>query len=260
MRPESAQREAAPVFQSGKMAYKSAFKDYDAQTMARSVVQAASVSTKHCIEICNNIRGRKLAAAKRILGDAIALRKPLAFRKFNDNIGHKKGIGPGRFAVKACTEVLKALEGCEANAGHRGLYTESLFIRHINANLASRPWHYGRARRRQMKRTHIEIVLEETEKPAAKKAGQDKPKKPAAEKDISVKRASKPAEIAGKKTPAKQTTEQPAAQKDAKQSKDEKAKGTPAKQGRKPGAREGKGQTDAGGRKMPAANKTESSA
>jgi len=143
------------------MAYKYAFKDYNAETMARCVVLAASVSTKHCIEICNHIKGRDLTRAKEILNDAIELKTAIPFKRFNHGIGHKKGIGPARFAVKACTEMINGLKSCEANASNKGLNTSELIINHINAQMAARPWHYGRARRRKTKRTHIEIVLAE---------------------------------------------------------------------------------------------------
>jgi len=151
------------------MAYGYAFKDYNKDTMARGVLLSASVSTKHCIEICNRLKGKKLSQAKQILDGVIELKKPIKFTKFNDNVGHKPGIGPGRFPQKAATEVLKALNSCEANAASKGLNTDELKIRHMSANLASRPWHYGRARRRKMKRTHVEIVLEEMEKNGPKK-------------------------------------------------------------------------------------------
>jgi large subunit ribosomal protein L22 len=147
------------------MAYHYAFQGYNKDTMARCVTLAASVSTKQCIEIASRLRGRNISAGKRILKDAISLTQAIPFKRFNDNVGHKKVVGPGRYAVNACKEVLRTLEGCEANAQDKGLATGQLRIRHISANLASRPWHYGRQRRRRMKRSHIEIVLEETGAP-----------------------------------------------------------------------------------------------
>jgi len=146
------------------MAHKYAFKDYNKDTMARGVVLATSVSTKHCVEICNAIRGKKVARAKIILDDAMEMKKAIPFRRFKLGIGHKTGIGPGRYPIKACGEVLKTIKSCEANAQNKGLNPEELKIVHISANLASRPWHYGRARRRKMKRTNVEIVLKEMEK------------------------------------------------------------------------------------------------
>jgi large subunit ribosomal protein L22 len=156
------------------MPYKYAFKGYEKESMSRCVLTSASVSTKHCIEIASGIRGKTVKQAVKILEEAIALRKAIPFNRFKRNIGHKKRIGPGRYAVKACGEVLKALKQCEANAENKGLNAQDLKIVHINANLASRPWHYGRQSRRKMKRSHIEIALQESSKkvsaPEAKKA------------------------------------------------------------------------------------------
>jgi large subunit ribosomal protein L22 len=176
------------------MAYRYAFQGYNKDTMARCVTLAASVSTKHCVEIASHLRGRNIAAAKRILNDAIAVKRAIPFKRYNDNIGHKKGIGPGRYACKASEEVLRTLAVCEANAQNKGLSTGKLRIKHISANLASRPWHYGRQRRRRMKRSHIEIVLEEsgTEKSAAAKAAKAPAEQPPTEK---ITKAKKPKNV-----------------------------------------------------------------
>jgi large subunit ribosomal protein L22 len=149
--------------------YKYAFKDYNKESMARAVILASSVSTKHCIEICNHIKGRKISAAKTILNDAIELKKAIPFKRFNHNVGHKRKIGPGRYPQKACQEVLTVINSCEANAQGKGLNTSELIITHICANMASRPWRYGRARRRKTKKTHVEVVLVEEVKTTKKK-------------------------------------------------------------------------------------------
>jgi len=151
--------------------------------MARSAISAASVSTKHCVEIANALRGKKVDRAKTILDDAINLKKAIPYLRFKKGVGHKKGIGPGRYPVKASTEVLVALNTCEANALSKGLNTDGLKIIHISAHMASRPWHYGRARRRKMKRTNIEIVLEESVKSKTESKVQ--------KKDEAVKKAEK---------------------------------------------------------------------
>jgi large subunit ribosomal protein L22 len=149
--------------------YKYAFKDYNKESMARAVILASSVSTKHCIEICNHIKGRKVTAAKTILNDAIELKKAIPFKRFNHNMGHKPKIGPGRFPQKACQEILTVIDSCEANAQGKGFNTSELIITHICANMASRPWRYGRARRRKTKKTHVEVVLVEEVKTTKKK-------------------------------------------------------------------------------------------
>ncbi len=146
------------------MALKYAFKTYNKELMARAVGRDISISKKQSVEICKLIRHRSTAKAKRILEDAVAMRVAIPFTRFNWNVGHRSGIGPARYAVKAAGEILTLLKSAEANAQVKGLNTGNLHIVHINAQKASTPFHYGRQRGTKMKRTHIEIVLQEKAK------------------------------------------------------------------------------------------------
>ncbi|MFW6383269.1 MAG: 50S ribosomal protein L22 [Nanoarchaeota archaeon] len=150
--------------------HKYSFKNYDPGTMARAVGRSLPVSTKHCIEICNYIRGRKVSVAKGLLSDAVALKKPIPFKRFNADVGHKKGgFSAARYAVKAAGEVLKLINSCEANAQNKALNTNDMVVTHINAHRGSQQFRMGRQRRRRMKRTHVELVLEEVSKKQEKK-------------------------------------------------------------------------------------------
>ena len=149
----------------------------DPQKTAKAVGLNLAVSTKQGIEICNALRRKKIADAKRILNQAIQMDRAIPFRRFNKDMGHKPGgIGPGRYPVSACTAILSLLEACEANAQHKNLDTKSLVLVHISCQKGPKQWHYGRKRRRMMKRTHLEIVLEEfkTEKKADQKKQEQK--------------------------------------------------------------------------------------
>ena len=182
------------------------------ENIAKAVGLSLPISTKQSIEICSAIRRKKLQRAKDILGDAIAKKNAIQMKRFNSDTGHKGGQnkGPGRYPVNACKEVLSLLESAEANARFKGINAENLVITHINAQKSSQQWHYGRFRRRRMKRTTVEIILKEGTK---KKDG--KAEKKAAgteengrEKKIVAKEATgKPAEVIvkseGKKTEEK---------------------------------------------------------
>jgi large subunit ribosomal protein L22 len=175
--------------------YNYAFKQAEEEHAAKAVGRALPISTKQSVEICNFIRQMSIEKAKRRLADVINKKSAVPFKRFNDNIGHKKGmIAAGRYPEKACSHVLKLLESVEANAQFKGLNTANLVITHICANKAARPWHYGRQRRRKTKRTNVEIIVEErTEekkevKPKKEKAtkGEKRPevkKKPAKERE-----------------------------------------------------------------------------
>ncbi|MBN2422515.1 50S ribosomal protein L22 [Candidatus Woesearchaeota archaeon] len=132
-----------------------------------------SISTKKAVEICNNIRKKPVTEAKKILEEIIELKRPLPMKRFNRDTAHKKAIGPGRFPKKTAKLILSTVKNAESNAQNKGLNTHNLIIAHISAHKASTPWHYGRHRRRKMKRTHVEIVVEE-KKPEKDK--QDKTK------------------------------------------------------------------------------------
>ncbi len=144
------------------MAYKYSNSNYKKEHMARAVGRALPISTKASIEICNSLRKKNLANAKRILNDVMRFEKPMKFTRFTNGLGHEKGMASGRYPIKAASEILGLIESCEANAQFKGLNTSSLTISSITAQNAGNVWRYGRHRRRKMKRTHIEVVLEES--------------------------------------------------------------------------------------------------
>ena len=157
--------------------YNYAIQNYETEKMARVVGRSLPVSTKQAIEISNRIRKKTLVRAKKILENVVAMKEAIPHKRFLDGVGHIPGIGPGRYPVKTCKAVLKLLDSVEANAQNKALNVNSLYICHIAAQKASKQWHYGRQRRRQMKRTNLEIVVREMpdkeskERKAKQKAG-----------------------------------------------------------------------------------------
>ena len=146
--------------------------------MARALGKDLPISVKHATMVCNAIRGKSVERAKVILEEAIGLKKAIKFTRFNFDRGHKTKIGPGRYPVKTCTEIMRILKSAEANGHQKNLST--MVIVHVCAHKASKPWHYGRQRRRQMKRAHIEIAV--AEKAKEKKQRSEKPEKKEAKK------------------------------------------------------------------------------
>ncbi|MBW3003313.1 50S ribosomal protein L22 [Candidatus Woesearchaeota archaeon] len=157
--------------------YKYSFKEFDAEHMARCVGKDLPISTKHCVEICNFIRHKNLQKAKELLERISKKDMPLKFRRHNKKVGHKPGIGPGRYPVKACVEINKLLDSVENNAVFKGLDSGSLVIKHISSQRASRPMKYSRRIRGESKRTHVEIVVEESFKEKKEKEKKDVKKK-----------------------------------------------------------------------------------
>tara|TARA_Y100000310_G_C20648270_1_gene797899 strand:- start:682 stop:1278 length:597 start_codon:yes stop_codon:yes gene_type:complete len=137
------------------------FKDFNKNAMSRAQGIGLAISQKQGIEICNMIRDKEVSKVKGMLKEVIEKKRVVPFKRFNKDMGHKKKIGPGRYPIKSSTAILKLIESAEANAQFKGLNTSNLIIRHICTNQAGKSMHFGRKTRRKMKRTNVEVVLEE---------------------------------------------------------------------------------------------------
>lgn len=137
------------------------FGNYNKEHMARTLGTAMPISFKQSVEICSFIKNKNISDAKKILQNAAEGKKAISFKRYNRDLGHKKKIGPGRYPEKASKEFIKLIESAEANAQFKGLNTSNLVIAHISAHKAGKAWHFGRQSRRRMKRTNVEIVVEE---------------------------------------------------------------------------------------------------
>ena len=132
------------------------------EKISKAIGRDLPISTKQSIEICNYIRGKSVKRSKTILQKTIEKNMAIPFRKFNKDMGHKRGnIAAGRYPIKSCSNILKILNSAESNAINKGLNANNLFVKNAIPNRASRPYHSGRKIRRKIKRTHIEIILEE---------------------------------------------------------------------------------------------------
>ncbi len=126
--------------------------------------RALPISLKKAIEVSNFIRGNRLGAARKKLENVIEQREPVPYRRFaKGGTGHRKGIGPGRYPVSTCREMLKILKAAEANAQQNGLDASKLYVSSIVPKKAPTTWHYGRKRRRKMKLAHLELTVMEME-------------------------------------------------------------------------------------------------
>lgn len=130
------------------------------------------ISRKQCVEIGKFIRGRDIEKALGILEQVIEKKTAVPYRKYNKDIGHKKGgIGPGRYPVKAANFVVQLINAAKSNAENKGLDGEKLYIKQFMANKGNTAVHHGRHQGRKMKRTHIKIILEERENKKPKREG-----------------------------------------------------------------------------------------
>ena len=179
------------------MDYKYSFPNINKETMVRALGRGLPISVKHGVELANAIRGMGAAKAKKFLEDVMKLEQPVKYKRFNDDLGHKKKCGPARYPVKTAKYFLGILKLAESNALFQGISTNDLKIIHLSVQKAAGRWHFGRKRRRKFKSAHVEIVLEECppegRKPAAKKEKVPKQEaKPNAEAKAETKAEAKP--------------------------------------------------------------------
>ena len=135
-------------------------------TVARARALELPVSPKKTYEVLNAIRGLPLERARKFLEDVIAQRRPVKFRRYNQETAHHKGVGPARFPEKVCRHLLTLLANAEANADYEGMDTDNLVIR-VAASARGRirkanmPRAQGRATAWNEQTTNVEIVLAE---------------------------------------------------------------------------------------------------
>jgi large subunit ribosomal protein L22 len=143
------------------------YRDEAGVNVARARGIEVPISPKKTYEVLNAIRGLPLARARTLLEGVTELRRPIPFRRYNQETAHKRGTGPGRYPQKVAHQVLKILTNAEENAEYEGLDTDRLFIK-VAASArgrirkASMPRAHGRATAWNEQTTNIEIVLAES--------------------------------------------------------------------------------------------------
>ncbi|MGQ9538369.1 MAG: 50S ribosomal protein L22 [Candidatus Bathycorpusculaceae bacterium] len=141
----------------------------DPEKTVKASGREVRVSHKSAREVCEKIKGMTLIQAKRFLKDVIAKKKAVPFTRFKKKAGHRHGLEKayaGRYPVKVAKQILKILEGAEANAENKGLDTERLKIIHASAYPGMKikrfmPRAHGRATPKFETLCHIELALEE---------------------------------------------------------------------------------------------------
>ena len=134
---------------------------YDIEHTAKVTGIALPVSFKQSVEVCSFIKNMYVNEAKKILERVIEKKMAVPFKRYKADLSHKKIVGPGRYPEKTSKVLVNLIDNAVANAQFKGLNTSKLFIKHIVANKSGKGLHYGRKPGRKMKRTNIEIIVEE---------------------------------------------------------------------------------------------------
>jgi len=142
--------------------------EVDEKKSAKATYPNSPISPRDALEVARTIKGMKLEDAKEFLEDVIAKKRAVPYRKFLDSVSHRKGVGPGRYPVKAAKYFLETLKNAENNAEFKQLDVDKLVIKSAVANLAPPIKYYtfkafGSSGKFYRERVHIQIILEELE-------------------------------------------------------------------------------------------------
>lgn len=156
-----------------KWGYSIIDEELDPEKTVKASGREIRVSPKSAREICKTINGMMLHRAKQYLRDVIDKKRSVPFTRFKKKVGHRRGLlkaSAGRYPRKAAREILKVLEGTEANAEYKGLEITRLQIIHASAYPGMKikrymPRAHGRATPKFEVLCHVEIALEQKPEP-----------------------------------------------------------------------------------------------
>jgi large subunit ribosomal protein L22 len=143
--------------------------ELDPEKTVKASGRELRVSYKSARETCNSVKGMKLVTAKFFLGEVIAKRKAVPFKRFHKKMPHRHGFEgafAGRYPVKAAKYLLAVLEGAEASAEYKGLDVDRLRVIHASAYPGIKikrfiPRAHGRSNPKFKTLCHIEVALRE---------------------------------------------------------------------------------------------------
>ena len=116
--------------------YAYSFQNFEKTKHVRASSRDAEISHKHAREVCVAIKDMPLNRAKEYLENVVALKQPVAYRRYKNEVAHRselQGFPAGRFPVKASREFLRLLNNLEANAEYKGMDLDRLTIIHASA-------------------------------------------------------------------------------------------------------------------------------
>ena len=147
------------------------YRDEPGVNVARARGIELPISPKKTYEVLNAIRGLPYERARTVLEDAVALKRAIPFRRYNQETAHHRGTGPGRYATKVAKNLLKLLENARENAEYDGLDTDLLYVKVAASSRGqiregSMPRAHGRATQWDEQTTNVEIVLAERKEAA----------------------------------------------------------------------------------------------
>jgi len=145
-----------------------AYKPKDELNSAKAMGYEMNISFKHAVEICREIRGRRIDEAIKIVEEIAKMKRAVPFRKYKKKVAHRSELEKwyaGRYPQKAAKQILRVLKNLKANAEYKGLEIEKLVITHAQAKKGRvikryMPRAFGRATPKNRVLTTVEFVAE----------------------------------------------------------------------------------------------------
>jgi len=142
----------------------------DPEKTSKAIGKEASVSPKHCREVCKMLVGMKVEDAKTYLKDVADAKTPVPYTRFKIYLSPKPKVGPGRYPRNAALAILRVVESAQSNAEYKGLEADGMKVKVAAAHRGRvqkgfMPRAQGRSTPWNDQTTNIEIVLEEVEAP-----------------------------------------------------------------------------------------------
>lgn len=140
----------------------------DPDTSAKALAKDQPISPKFAREVAGMVRGMNVEVAIVALEEVIDEKRPVPLKRYNKRVSHKKGVGPGRYPVKASKAILGVIRSAASNAEYKGLDASSMAISTITiARGQTVPGHMpraqGRATQWNQETANIEVIIEEVE-------------------------------------------------------------------------------------------------
>ena len=140
----------------------------DPDISAKARAQDQPVSPKFAREVAGMVRGLNVNTAVMMLEQVIEKKRAVPLKRYNKRVSHKKGVGPGRYPVKASRAILGVIQSAMSNAEYKGLDVSNMAISTISvARGQTIPGHMpraqGRATQWNQETVNIEVIIEEVE-------------------------------------------------------------------------------------------------
>ena len=142
------------------------FAGYNPVIHVRASGREVDISPKTAREVCKSIVGMTIPQARTFLEEVVALKRPVAFRRYKLKSGHRselQGFAAGGYPVKSAQKVLEVLNNLQANAEFKGLNPDRLRIIHASVQFGRKipgyvPRAFGKSSPSMKVLTHIEMI------------------------------------------------------------------------------------------------------